>query len=125
MKNLQAIGAITLAAGSIRALALRSSSDALERGFLNSPDRAKPRVWSVNGKPLGIAWKPPFRIDVTSALKTGANRLEVKVTNLWVNRLIGNQQPGTHTKYTYTTQLSPLLPSGLLGPVRIVRIEGE
>jgi hypothetical protein len=81
---------------------------------------------SVNGKPLGIAWKPPFRIDVTGALKTGANQLEIKVTNLWVNRLIGDQQPGIATKYTYTTQQfyqqnSPLLPSGLLGPVRIVQ----
>jgi hypothetical protein len=85
---------------------------------------------SVNGKPMGIAWKPPFRIDVTSALKPGANQLEVKVTNLWVNRLIGDQQPGGGTKYTYTTQAfyqqnSPLLPSGLLGPVRIVRIESQ
>ena len=48
------------------------------------------------------------------------------MTNLWVNRLIGDQQPGTTRKYTYTTRPfygaeSPLLPSGLLGPVRIVR----
>ena len=59
---------------------------------------------SVNGKPMGIAWKPPFRLDVTGALKPGANLLQVKVTNLWVNRLIGDQQPDTLKKYTYTTQ---------------------
>jgi len=85
---------------------------------------------SVNGKPLGILWNVPFRVDVTEALKPGANTLEVKVTNLWVNRLIGDQQPDVTKKYTYTTQAfyradSPLLPSGLLGPVRIVRSAGE
>jgi hypothetical protein len=48
---------------------------------------------SLNGKSLGIVWKTPFRVDVTAALKPAANTLEVKVTNLWVNRLIGDQQP--------------------------------
>ncbi len=81
---------------------------------------------SVNGKDLGIVWKPPFRMDVTGIMKPGTNTVEIQVTNLWVNRLIGDQQPGTTTKYTYTTRPfygaeSPLLPSGLLGPVRIVR----
>ncbi len=81
---------------------------------------------SVNGKDLGIVWKPPFRVDVTGILKPGTNALEIKVTNLWVNRLIGDQQSGTTKKYTYTTRpfygaKSPPLPSGLLGPVRIMR----
>jgi len=80
----------------------------------------------VNGKDLGIVWKAPFRVDVTKALKPGTNRLEVKVTNLWVNRLIGDAQPDATDKYTFTTQAfykadSPLLPSGLLGPVRLLR----
>jgi hypothetical protein len=80
----------------------------------------------VNGKSLGIVWKTPFRVDVKEALKPGANTLEVKVTNLWVNRLIGDAQPDVAKKYTYTTQSfyranSPLQPSGLLGPIRIVR----
>ena len=83
---------------------------------------------SVNGVSLGILWKTPFRVDVTGALKPGANTLVVKVTNLWVNRLIGDQQPDVAKKYTYTAQqfyqaTSPLLPSGLLGPVQIVRIQ--
>jgi hypothetical protein len=83
---------------------------------------------SVNGRPLGIFWKTPFRIDVTSALKAGANTLEIKVTNLWVNRLIGDQQPNVTKKYTYTALQfyraeSPLLPSGLIGPVLILRSE--
>jgi len=85
---------------------------------------------AVNGKPLGILWKAPFRVDVTSALKAGANTLEIKVTNLWVNRLIGDQQPDVTKKYTYTAQQfyradSPLLPSGLLGPVQFLRTVNE
>ncbi len=82
---------------------------------------------TVNGRRLGILWKTPFRAEVTSILRPGENTLEIKVTNLWVNRLIGDQQPGA-TTYTYTARQfyradSPLLPSGLLGPVRILRTE--
>jgi hypothetical protein len=78
----------------------------------------------INGKSLGIVWKNPFRIDITEAVKEGENPLEIKVTDLWVNRLIGDQQPGIDRKYTYTTMPfyranSPLQPSGLLGPVKI------
>ena len=80
---------------------------------------------SVNGESQGIVWKKPFRVYIGRSLKPGENRLSVKVTNLWVNRLIGDQQPGNTNPVTYTTQAfygadSPLLPSGLLGPVRIV-----
>jgi hypothetical protein len=82
---------------------------------------------TINGKNIGIVWKKPFRADVTDALKKGENILELKITNLWVNRLIGDQQPGIAKKYTYTTQAfymadSPLLPSGLLGPVQIISL---
>ena len=81
---------------------------------------------TVNGNPLGTLWKPPFRADVTAALKAGPNTLEIKVANLWVNRLIGDKQPGAAKTYTFTAVEfykadSPLLPSGLLGPVKIVR----
>lgn len=47
---------------------------------------------SVNGKNLGILWKRPYTVDITKAIKTGVNNLEVKVTNLWPNRLIGDEQ---------------------------------
>ena len=82
----------------------------------------------VNGKSLGIVWKKPFRIDVTGALKAGENKIEIRVTNLWVNRLIGDAQPGVTNKITYTTMPfyqanSKLLPSGLLGPVRIISVK--
>jgi hypothetical protein len=80
---------------------------------------------SVNGQPMGIVWKAPFRVDATAAMKPGPNAVVVKATNLWVNRLIGDQQPDATRKYTYTTQQfyqqnSPLLPSGLLGPVQVI-----
>jgi hypothetical protein len=80
---------------------------------------------SVNGKPVGgILWKPPFEADVTDALKPGANRLEIKITNLWPNRMIGDLQPSSTKRYTFTdykpyTKDSPLLESGLLGPVTL------
>jgi hypothetical protein len=78
----------------------------------------------VNGKTVGTVWKKPFRIDITEALKAGRNTVQIRVTNLWVNRLIGDAQPGVATKITFTTMPfyqadSPLLPSGLLGPVRV------
>jgi hypothetical protein len=78
----------------------------------------------VNGKPLGIVWHPPFQVDLTDAMKPGSNQLVVKVTNAWVNRLIGDQQPDAATKYTFTVVKpykadSPLQPSGLIGPVTI------
>ena len=56
----------------------------------------------MNGKSLGVIWKKPFRVDVTNALKAGANKVEIKVINLWVNRLIGDAQPGVTNKITYT-----------------------
>jgi (4-O-methyl)-D-glucuronate---lignin esterase len=81
----------------------------------------------INGRTIGIAWKPPFRLDATDALKPGANTVEIRVTNLWPNRLIGDKQPGATRKYAFAvsdpyTANSPLLPSGLLGPVQILRV---
>ena len=82
---------------------------------------------SVNGKELGETWHAPFRVDITSALKPGANEITIQVVNAWVNRLIGDEQPGA-TKITFADVKpykadSPLLPSGLLGPVTVVREE--
>ncbi len=78
----------------------------------------------VNGKSQGVVWKSPFKINVDN-LVVGNNTIQVKVTNLWVNRLIGDAQPGVKVKTTFTTMPfyqanSPLLPSGLLGPVRVL-----
>jgi len=82
---------------------------------------------TVNGKSLGIVWHTPFRVDATSALKPGANEVKIKVINAWVNRLIGDQQPDATTKYTFADVKpykanSPLLPSGLIGPVHVLSV---
>jgi alpha-L-rhamnosidase/Glycosyl hydrolases family 2, sugar binding domain len=81
----------------------------------------------VNGKNVGTAWKKPFKLDITDALKKGENSIEIKVTNLWVNRLIGDAQPNA-VKTTFTTMpfyrgQEPLLPSGLLSEVKILLIK--
>lgn len=100
---------------------------------------------SLNGKDLGIWWKPPFSADISGVVKAGKNTLKVKVTNLWVNRLIGDEQlpedvewngivlkqwpkwmvegtPRPSKRLTFTTwhhwrKVSALVDSGLLGPV--------
>ncbi len=85
---------------------------------------------TVNGKALGIVWHAPYRVDATTALKPGANEVSIKVTNAWVNRLIGDEQPGVTTKITFADVKpykadSPLLPSGLLGPVRLYSVAAQ
>ena len=104
-----------------------------------NPDWLKPggKIWidlgsvknladvSVNGKSLGVVWHAPYRVDATAALKPGSNEVTIKVIDAWVNRLIGDQQPNA-TKYTFADITpykadSPLTPSGLLGPVTVVR----
>ncbi len=80
----------------------------------------------LNGQPLGILWMPPFRVEVTRATKPGANRLEVEVVNFWPNRLIGDaslpaEQRLTRTNIRKLTADTPLLESGLLGPVQLLR----
>jgi len=81
---------------------------------------------SLNGQPLGVAWKAPYRVDAGPALKTGANMLEVCVANLWPNRLIGDRQPGAkpvaYTSFNPFPPNTPLRPSGLLGPVTLQRV---
>jgi hypothetical protein len=82
----------------------------------------------VNGQPLGIVWKAPYRADISKALHPGKNQIEIRVADLWINRLIGDAQPDASKKYTFTTHnpykaSSKLVPSGLLGPVQILRKE--
>ena len=78
----------------------------------------------LNGKNLGVLWTKPFRVDVTEAIRTGSNHLDVTVVNLWPNRLTGDsflpeEKRYTRTSMTKYTQKSQLFPSGLLGPVSI------
>lgn len=110
----------------------------LDLGVVHKLARVK-----LNGEDLGIVWTPPYRVAVTGKLKPGPNRLEVTVVNTWVNRLIGDQQPGDKDarvlkwddgmlggkpqragRYTFTTARdydaqSSLQESGLLGPVTL------
>ena len=105
----------------------------------------------LNGRDLGVVWCGPWRVDITAAAKAKGNRLEVRVANLWPNRLIGDEREPADAEYARGGRLarwpdwlvegrprpspgrrafatwkhysadSPLLPSGLLGPVRLLR----
>jgi hypothetical protein len=79
----------------------------------------------INGQSCGIVWTPPFRVDITGAAKQGENSLEIEVVNFWPNRIIGDQflPPGERLTRTNIRQLkrtTPLMESGLLGPVRLL-----
>jgi len=78
----------------------------------------------LNGRDLGVVWCPPWRVDASSALRPGKNELEIEVANLWPNRLIGDLALPAKKQFTSTTYNpyktdSPLLLSGLLGPVTL------
>ncbi|MBP5218511.1 MAG: discoidin domain-containing protein [Bacteroidales bacterium] len=79
----------------------------------------------VNGVGLGTFWDAPFQVDVTKAVRKGSNSLEITVANVWHNRLVGDIQPGVEERITFTQMEffkpeEPLLPAGLIGPVRIL-----
>ena len=79
----------------------------------------------LNGKDFGVVWCGPWRIDISNAIKSGNNDLEIEVANLWPNRLIGDAGKPESERFTWTIRKHPyntkseLLPSGLLGPVRL------
>ncbi|MDR2286063.1 MAG: glycosyl hydrolase [Prevotellaceae bacterium] len=97
----------------------------------------------LNGKDLGVVWTAPWRVDISKAVKTKDNKLEIEIVNLWPNRMIGDEQlpydgpehgrwpewllegkPRTNGRYTFAAfrhydKNSTLLESGLIGPVTI------
>ena len=78
----------------------------------------------VNGVDARTIWRSPFLARIDEQLHPGENTVEIQVTNLWPNRIIGDLQPSAKTQYTHTnvrayTKDSPLLPSGLLEPVTV------
>jgi hypothetical protein len=84
---------------------------------------------TVNGLKMPLLWKAPFEVDVTGALRPGANQVEIRVTNEWTNRLIGDRAapPGKRILSPGPGPFGgwpPLPPSGLLGPVRLIAVEG-
>ena len=94
------------------------------------------RLWCIgevllNGRSLGIVWKPPYRLNITDAVRPGSNRLEVEVANTWANRLVGDALSPEEQRYCRTNITGsgtprkpwrevPLRESGLLGPVSLV-----
>lgn len=98
----------------------------------------------INGKDKGVVWTAPFELNISDAVVTGNNLIDIEVANLWPNRIIGDEQfpddgiknrqwpewliknqPRTSGRYTFTTgkfyiKDSELLKSGLIGPVRIL-----
>jgi hypothetical protein len=82
--------------------------------------------WSCNGRErASILWAEPFRVDVTEAIRPAGNKLEIEVVNFWPNRIIGDQflpldQRFTRTNVRRLTKKTPLMESGLLGPVQIM-----
>ena len=82
----------------------------------------------LNGHDLGILWKPPFRVNIAGALKSGRNTLEIRVANLWPNRMIGDAALPASERFTWSSyepfkKDTPLPKSGLLGPVTIQTAE--
>jgi hypothetical protein len=78
----------------------------------------------LNGRDLGVVWCAPWRVEITDAVQDRDNRLEISVANLWPNRLIGDQSLPPEKRIAWTTWNpfkpdTPLLESGLLGPVTL------
>ena len=88
----------------------------------------------LNGKDLGVLWTAPWRVDINDVVKPSGNELEVDAINLWANRVIGDlalpkekRLTKTHEvfRFNMTAKDSPLLESGLLGPVTLLRERGN
>ena len=83
---------------------------------------------SVNGRMLGVVWCEPWQIEISSAVRSGNNELEITVANEWVNRLVGDSKLPPEKRFAWTTWNpykpdSTLLASGLLGPVTLRTME--
>ncbi|MCX6878205.1 MAG: glycosyl hydrolase [Verrucomicrobia bacterium] len=118
-----------------------------KRLFLELGDLAEIAEVTLNGKHLGLAWLPPYRIDISGAVHAGTNQLEIRVANLWANRLNGDSLRPESTRFTRSNidriqtdptsdssygrvpggktrpvyhEIPPLMKSGLCGPVRVI-----
>ncbi|MEI6175503.1 MAG: glycosyl hydrolase [Verrucomicrobiota bacterium] len=96
-----------------------------EKHLLDLGDVREEAVVKLNGVDLGVVWTKPARVDISAAVRAGENELEITVVNLWPNRLIGDASLPPEKRLTETNirkfvATTPLLPSGLLGPVTIL-----
>ena len=115
----------------------------IDLGVINDIARVR-----INGKELGVIWCAPWRIDISGAIKEGINEIEIEVANRWVNRLLGDRlEPDANVRtvkfengfmegkeystgrYTFTPEramggfdFTEPLPSGLIGPVKILEM---
>lgn len=123
-----------------------------ERLFLQLGDLAEIAEVTLNGKRLGLAWLPPYRIEITGAAHAGTNQLEVRVANLWANRLNADSLLAETNRFTRSnldriqtdptsdsgygrvprgktrpvyTNMPPLMRSGLFGPVQVIAPKGD
>jgi hypothetical protein len=130
-----------------KSFALSESLAKRERLFLQLGDLAEIAEVTLNGQPLGLVWLPPFRIEISSAVRAGTNELEIRVANLWANRLNADSLLPESRRFTRSnldriqtdptsdsgygrvprgatrpvyTQIPPLMRSGLFGPVQVI-----
>lgn len=99
-----------------------------EQIFLDLGDVRNMARIKINGKEVGGLWTAPWRINITPFLNNSKNTVEIEVVNLWVNRMIGDsklpqQERKTWLANNYFNPTDPLKPSGLLGPVKILKIK--
>jgi len=102
-----------------------TATDAGKKIWLELDSLANIASVRVNGQECGILWTRPYWLDLTAAMHTGQNTIEISVTNTWANRLIGDQALPEEKRITRTTapfrlKDKPLLPAGLLGEVKLV-----
>lgn len=130
-----------------KTIAVPGSLAKRDRLFLELGDLAEIAEVTLNGQRLGLAWLPPYRIEISGAVHAGTNELEIRVANLWANRLNGDSLRPESTRFTRSnldriqtdptsdssygrvpngktrpvyTNTPPLMKSGLFGPVRII-----
>jgi hypothetical protein len=101
-----------------------------ERVFLEAGNVGELAEVKINGRSCGSLWAVPYRLEITEALKTGTNRIEIEVANHWANRVIGDAAKPENERITKTniqrlTAETPLVDSGLIGPVRLLWVSSR
>ncbi len=117
-----------------KSFAIEKHSISKGRTYLNLGKVGDIATVKLNNKDVGTYWKPPYMVDITDYVKEGENKLEVSVTNLWINRLIGDEKlppeerktstnlvndKGRYEKLTRPDSDKYLRVSGLIGPVSV------